>query len=95
MRKFAALALVVSAMSAVAAPSIAFAQDGAAVVAKRGAMLYSADGKRVTNVYRVNDNGDAMLIYNGKMITVEASTLSEKDGKLVTSLTTADIRAIR
>ena len=98
MKKFASIALIATAMAVAAAPRAAFAEDEAApatLEVKRGAMLYNAEGGRVGNVYRASSEGDAMLIYRGRMITISASTLSEVDGKLTTSLTRKEIAATR
>lgn len=95
MKKFASLALIASVAAISAVPAVAVAQEAAAVVAQRGTMLYTVDGKRVANVYRVTQAGDAQLIYRGKMITVAASTLTDASGKLTTSLTADELRALR
>jgi hypothetical protein len=94
MKKFA-IVLGAALLSAGVAPAVAMADEAAAsasVEVKRGDMLYTADGKRVGNVYRVSAAGDAELIYRGKMITVPAATLSKGEGKLTTSLTLAEVR---
>lgn len=57
-------------------------------------MLYTADGKRIGNVYRVSATGDAQLIYRGKMITIAAGTLTSAEGKLTTSLTMDEVRQL-
>lgn len=96
MNKFA-IALGAALLAAGIAPATALAEDAAApasVEAKKGDMLYSADGKRVGNVYRVTENGAAQLIYRGKMITIAADTLSQSEGKLTTSLTLAEVKAL-
>jgi hypothetical protein len=90
MKKFA-IVLGAALLSSGLAPAVAMAQD-ATVEVKRGDMLYTADGKRVGNIYRVSATGDAQLIYRGKMITVPASTLSQDGGKLTTSLTLDEVR---
>ncbi len=94
MKKLLSLALIAS-TAVVAVPSVAVAQEAAAVQATRGAMLYTADGKRVANVYRVTQSGDAQVIYRGKMVTVAATTLSDNSGKLTTSLSADELRALR
>lgn len=95
MKKLVSLALIASAAVISTVPAIAAAQEAAASVAQRGTMLYTADGKRVANVYRVTAEGDAQLIYRGKMITVAAATLTDAAGKLTTSLTADELRALR
>jgi hypothetical protein len=54
-------------------------------------MLYDSTGHRVASVNRITQNGDVQVILNGHLITVPASTLSQADGKLKTSMTRADI----
>lgn len=49
--------------------------------------LYDAEGKWVGLVYRVTADGSAQIIYDDRLITVPAATLSEVDGKLTSSLT--------
>jgi len=90
MKKFA-IVLGAALLSSGLAPAVAMAQD-ATVEVKRGDMLYTADGKRVGNIYRVSATGDAQLIYRGKMITIPASTLSQDGGKLTTSQTLDEVR---
>ena len=94
MKKFA-IVLGAALLSAGLAPAVAMADEAAAsatVEVKRGDMVYTADGKRLGNVYRVSAAGDAQLIYRAKMITVPASTLSVTEGKLTTSLTLSEVR---
>jgi hypothetical protein len=94
MKKFAII-LGAVALSAGFAPATSVAQAAtAAVEVKRGEMLYTADGKRVANVYRVSEAGDAQVIFRSKMITVAASTLSKDGKKLTTSLSMAEVRGL-
>jgi hypothetical protein len=96
MKKFA-FALGAAVLAASLAPAIAVAQEATAPVmaeVKRGDMLYSGDGKRIGNVYRVTADGSAQLIYRGKMITIANGTLSSVEGKLTTSMTFAEVRAL-
>lgn len=93
MKKFA-IVLSAAALAAGFVPAAAMAQAAATVEVKRGDMLYTGDGKRLGNVYRVTAEGNAQLIYRGKMITITNGTLSEADGKLSTSLTLAEVRAL-
>lgn len=80
-----ALAMVLASLSAVA-------QDA---VASEGKMLVAANGARLGAVYRVTGDGSAQIIVDGKMVTIPASTLSVADGKLMTSLSKADVRKLR
>ncbi len=96
MNKFA-IALGAAVLAAGLAPATALAEEATAPVmveVKKGDMLYSADGKRVGNIYRVNESGTVQLIYRSKMITISTETLSEAEGKLTTSLTLAEIKAL-
>jgi hypothetical protein len=60
-------------------------------VARSGQMLYDSTGHRVASVNRITQNGDVQVILNGQLVTVPASTLSQANGKLTTSLTKAEI----
>lgn len=71
------------------------AEEVAAVEVKEGMMLYGSNGRRVANVYRVDRDGNPQVIIDGRLITVPASTLSDTDGKLTTSLTKRDIARTR
>ena len=97
MKKLVSIALIASAFAAGTVPAIAATDDTVPVKAEvqRGDMLYTADGKRVANVYRVNEQGDAQLIYRGKMITVSGDTLSQIEGKLTTSLDSNALKELR
>lgn len=88
MKRFAPLAMAVSLIAA-GIPAVVSAQ--AASPAAVGKMLYDANGARVGKVNRVNAAGDAQVIYNGRLVTVAAATLSEADGKLTTSVARRDI----
>ncbi len=87
---------------AVVLPAAAEAQSDAApataataAVAEKGKMLTAANGARLGSVYRVNPDGSAQIIIDGKLVTVPANTLSVANGKLVTSLTKSEVLAIR
>ena len=56
-------------------------------VATKGQMMLDADDRRLAPVQRVEDDGAAAIILDGKVITVPANTLSAQDGKLKTNLT--------
>jgi hypothetical protein len=66
-----------------------------AAVATKGKMLIGADGGRLGPVYRVIADGSAQIIFDGKLITIPASTLSTVDGKLTTSLTKSQVIALQ
>ena len=87
MNKFAS-AIVVATAIALTAPS-AFAAD-----VSRNDRLFDAEGRSVAKVTRVESNGDVLVIYKGKVRRIASDTLSDNDGKLVTSLLINDIRKI-
>lgn len=87
MRKLSSLILAATALSFTA--SAASAQD-----IERNDRLYDATGSSVAKVTRVTDAGDVLVIYKGKVRRIEASTLSENEGKLMTSLTKTEIRRL-
>jgi hypothetical protein len=62
---------------------------GVAVTA--GRMLYGPDGNRIASVYRVTSAGDVQIILNGRLQTIAASTLSDVNGKVTTSLAKSEI----
>jgi hypothetical protein len=83
----------------VAISVIALASLSAAIaeanVAAEGKMLLASNGARLGAVYRVTEDGSAQVIVDGKMVTIPADTLSVTDGKLVTSLSKAEVRKLR
>ena len=106
MNKFAPLAFVATltlfslapaALHAEASQSVHAAAEGAAPVnVVAGKTLFSASGNRIAAVYRVDSQGRVQVILDGKLITVPASSLSEVNGKVTTSLTKAELlRAAR
>lgn len=66
-----------------------------AAVAEKGKMLVTSSGARLGTVYRVDPDGSAEIIIDGKMVAVPASTLSNVGGKLTTSLSKSEILALR
>ena len=62
--------------------------------AERKDRLYDASGASVAKVNRVTESGDLLVIYKGKVRLIAASTLTNSDGKLMTSLTKAEIRRL-
>jgi len=81
------LAFVMSTFSVLPA-----AADG---VATKGAMLHSADGVRLGEIDRIQSDGSVQLIFEGKVVTVPASTLSLQDGSLLTSLKKTDVMNLK
>lgn len=72
-----------------------FSVSALAEVASEGVMLTASDGARLGAVYRVADDGSAVVIMNGKMVTVPVATLSRVDGKLTTSMKKNEVMARR
>jgi hypothetical protein len=63
---------------------------------KKYATLVDSNGSKIAQIDRVNTGaGGAVesvsVIYNMKYVTIPANTLSSKDGKVVTSLTKAQV----
>jgi len=85
MRKLSSLILAATALTLTAPAAVA-------ADAERNDRLYDASGASVAKVNRVNDNGDILIIYKGKVRMIAASTLSNTDGKLTTSMTKTEIR---
>lgn len=89
MKKFSAIILGAAAFS-LTAPA-AFAAD---VEVERNERLYDASGSSVAKVNRVENDGDVLVIYKGKVRRIQAETLSKTDGKLATTLTKKEIRGL-
>ena len=87
MSKLSSLIIATTALT-LAAPA-AIAAD-----VERNDRLYDASGSSVAKVSRVTDSGDLLVIYKGKVRRIDASTLSNSDGKLMTSLTKTEIRRL-
>jgi hypothetical protein len=65
-----------------------------AAVAEKGKMLVSSNGSRLGTVSKVGPDGAAQIIIDGKLVNVPATTLSNVDGKLTTSLSKSEILAL-
>jgi opacity protein-like surface antigen len=93
MKKFVVAALI----AAVATPAVAAdAVAPSKLTVSVSQPLFDKDGKRVGNVYRVASDGSPQLIIDeGRLVTVPATTLTEANGKLTTSLTKRQITASR
>lgn len=87
MRKLSSLILAATALT-LTSPVASAAE------VERNDRLYDASGSSIAKVNRVTDNGDLLVIYKGKVRRIDASTLSNSDGKLVTSLTKTEIRRL-
>jgi hypothetical protein len=80
----------------------AFAQDPASpgtatasVTAVKGEMVIAPNGGRLGRVYRTGADGSAQIFIDGRLVTLPASTLSNSNGKLTTSLTKSELLAVR
>ena len=80
---------------AAALPAAAADQPAAGPVANKGAVLHSADGSRLGEVDRVESDGSVQLIFDGKVVTVPATTLSMQGGELTTSLKKGDVMNLK
>jgi hypothetical protein len=63
--------------------------------AEKGKIVVSSNGSRLGAVYRVGADGAAQIIIDGKLVSIPASTLSNVDGKLTTSLSKSEVLALR
>ncbi|TVV76777.1 hypothetical protein FOY91_03395 [Sphingomonas solaris] len=91
-------AVLFALLVATAAPALAAdvaADVAAAPAARRGAMLRDVNNLRLGAVSRVNSDGSAAIIFDSRMVTVPATTLSMVDGKLTTSLTKKEINSMK
>jgi hypothetical protein len=65
------------------------------VAAEKGKVVVSSNGSRLGSVYKVGADGAAQIIIDGKLVTIPASTLSNVDGKLTTSLSKSEVLSLR
>ena len=65
------------------------------VVASRGQMLIGSDHSRLGSVVSVEGDGSASIIFDGRMLTVPASTLKMAGGKLTTTLSKHELTAMQ
>ena len=93
----AALSLVPAAQAAESSQTVRAATDAAAapVSVSAGRMIYGSNGQRIAAAYRVTADGTVQVILNGKLVNIPASTLSEADGKVSTTLTKAELGRLR
>lgn len=103
MNKFTPLAAF-AAVAVLAAPAAVFAAESSqtvraatdaaatgSVAVNAGKMLYASNGQRIAAIYRVSAEGNPQVILNGKLVTVPASSLSDVNGKVTTSLTKSEL----
>lgn len=91
MKKTLSLLLATLVVSAVTAVQVAAATP----VAATGKMLIDANGGRLAPVDRVDSDGSAEIIIDGRVVTIPATTLSVVDGKLKTSLKKPQVLALQ
>lgn len=107
MSKFVPIALLATLATFSVAPAAVQAAEasqsvsaGAQVAAaapsiNAGRMIYGSNGQRIAPAYRVTSQGVVQVILNGKLVNIPASSLTEVDGKVQTSLTKADLNRAR
>ncbi len=93
--------LFIALLAATVVAGPAFAEQAAAPVAgvasapalsvSRGQMVVAAGGVRLGPVARLAADGAPRVIFEGRVITVPLSSLTLVDGRLVSSLTRAEI----
>jgi sporulation protein YlmC with PRC-barrel domain len=90
MNKLTPLALAAALATFSLFPIAVHAEEAKASVVA-GKAIYSADGKRIGAIYRVTQAGVVQVILEGKLVSVPAETISESNGKIVTSVTKSDL----
>ena len=89
-----ALAQDVNVEPAAAAAPASVAEPVAAVNAGPRELIVSSDGRRIGRVMRLTADGSPRVIFASRIVTIPASTLTRADGRLVTSLTRAEVGAL-
>lgn len=84
------LTFVLAAALVAAAPSVAFAD-----AAVKGKMLNAAGGARLAVVLRTTADGSAQIIYEGRVVTIPASTITVKGDAQETSLTKSQLNTLK
>ncbi|MDX2275293.1 MAG: hypothetical protein NW206_07550 [Hyphomonadaceae bacterium] len=107
MKKFAFIGLLALAAAApafaqeAAAPveatvvTVASAPQAAPLTIERREMVLAASGARVGDVISLNADGSPRVIFEQKVVSIPLSTLSRTDGRLVTSLSFRELRAMQ
>lgn len=90
----------VSSLSGAAIAQDAPAAQTAPITVKRGAKIISADSKTIGRVDAVSKAKDgspiaAAVIYDSRYVRIPVSTLTPADGGFKTSLTRAEVSALR
>ena len=88
--KFVLIAMGLAAAPALAQADTAPAAAAAAATVKKGAMIFSSEGRRIGRVDYVR--GDAAgVIFDGRFVNIPVSTLSSDTTGFKSSLTRAEI----
>ena len=95
MMKISYVVAVLASMAAVPAIAQATADSASAAATSaptisRGALIFSAEGRRIGRIDRVH-GADVSVIYNGKFVSIPTNSLSSGERGLTTSLTQADL----
>jgi hypothetical protein len=93
----ATVAIVPAASAAESSQTVRAATDAssAPVAVTAGKMIYGGNGARIAPAYRVTADGTVQVILNGKLVNIPASTLSDANGKVSTSLTKAELGRLK
>lgn len=92
MKKIALATGLATALLVFGQPAAAQVGSGTSSVAVgTGKQLFDSTGRKVGAIYRVTADGNPQVILNGKLVTIPASTLSNVNGKITTSLSKADL----
>jgi hypothetical protein len=75
--------------------SVQAAAEASPVAVNAGKMIYGPNGQRIAPAYRVTSEGTVQVILNGKLVNIPASTLSDANGKVTTSLTKKELTSAR
>ena len=86
---------IVLASLLVAAPVFAETLTVPDAVKAQGKLLFDAAGSRLGVVDRVEADGSADILLDGRVIKIPSATLSISGGKLSTSLKKAEVVALR
>ena len=93
MNKLTPIALAATLATFTVFPAVVHAATGEQATITSGKALYSAEGKRLGSVYRVLKDGTVQIIIDGRLLAIKPDTISNQNGKLVTSLTKSAVLA--
>lgn len=101
MSKLGPIALLATLVTFSLVPAAVHAEEPAAATAtapvsvSAGRMIYGGNGQRIAPAYRVTSDGTVQVILSGKLVNIPASTLSEVNGKVSTTLTKSELLRAR